>query len=531
MFKPNTARRLQYTTAAAALLCTFATGASAQNIDFPAAGVFQGAYSAKLVKEADTAIIGLSKTAAETQKDATTKSDALLKLVTDAKAADAVLAYDNAVAAQIKTQAAADDAERMLQDAALAAGALPSYSYADYVAGRLNPVDKAAIDLIIGTPTNGETQSEATVRAQNAQIRLLLAPTTASVKQLYTDYTQATGPARIAAQKAYSDAASVLARIKADNDKAQADLSTANDSSDQAVANNIKAGKAFDKADTALTLLLSPGAYLTAKEAASTATDTNKTAQDKLAYATLLPTGAGALTGIAATENTATNAKAAARALLGTSTATDSTFEVEIVRGLNNEETQRVAADVALGGLITTETTDRKAADVALGGLITTETTDRKAADVALGGLITAETTRATAAEGAEITARAAAITAEQNARSSADTNLGTRITGENTRATAAEAGLGTRITILTEQVKKDIATATAVAVALGGNSFLPGKKFNLTVNVGSYDGESALAAQFGFMVNDSLAINGGVASGFGSGSSTAVRGGFTYGW
>jgi hypothetical protein len=500
MLNQKTARRLQYktTTAAAALFCTFATGALAQNLDIPAAGVFQGAYNEELVKLANTAIIGLSKTAAETQKDATTKSDALLKLVTDAKAADAVLAYDNAAAAQIKTQAAADDAESTLQDAALAAGAPPSYSYADYVAGRLNPVDESTIDGIIGTPANGETQSEATVREQTARIKILLAPTTDSVKQLYQDYTQATGPARIAAQKAYSDAASVLARIKTDTEKTQADLLAANDSSDKAVAANIKAGAAFDKADTALTLLLSPDAYLSAKLAASNATATNKSAQDELAYATLLPTGAGALTGIAATENTATNAKAAARALLGTSTATDSTFEVEIVRGLNNEETQRVAADVVLGGRIDTEAKARGDADVVLGGRIDTEAKTRGDADVVLGGRITTETTE----------------------RKAADVALGGRIDSANTR-----------ITILTEQVKKDIATATAVAVALGGNSFLPGKKFNLTVNVGSYDGESALAAQFGFMVNDSLAINGGVASGFGSGSSTAVRGGFTYGW
>jgi hypothetical protein len=169
---------------------------------------------------------------------------------------------------------------------------------------------------------------------------------------------------------------------------------------------------------------------------------------------------------------------------------------------------------------------------------VTSEVARATGAETALSARVTTETSRATAAEGAEITARAAAISAEQDARSSADAALGVRVTGETTRATNAETALGgridttnTRITILTEQVKKDIAAATAVSVALGGNSFLPGKKFNLTVNVGSYDGESALAAQFGYMVNDSLAINGGVASGFGSGSSTAVRGGFTYGW
>jgi hypothetical protein len=187
-----------------------------------------------------------------------------------------------------------------------------------------------------------------------------------------------------------------------------------------------------------------------------------------------------------------------------------------------------------LGTAITDETTRATDAETALGEQITANAEISIASDLALLGLIDDETTRATDAE----TALGTRVTGETTRATGAETALGTRITGETSRATAAETALGgridstnTRITILTEQVKNDIATATAVAVALGGNSFLPGKKFNLTVNVGSYDGESALAAQFGFMVNDSLAINGGVASGFGSGSSTAVRGGFTYGW
>jgi hypothetical protein len=260
---------------------------------------------------------------------------------------------------------------------------------------------------------------------------------------------------------AYQNAVTAQTTAQAAYDKAVADAATPLSTTAAAAAKAVTASGAATSAATAQGI--TGAALVTAQSGLNTAgisgyidllitqanaqadlKTTTDDAADTLAYAARVNGGATILTGIAATANTASNAKAAARALLGTSIAGDSTSEVELVRGLNNEELQRVAADVALGG----------------------------------------------------------------------------RIDSANTR-----------ITILTAQVKKDIAAATAVSVALGGNSFLPGKKFNLTVNVGSYDGESALAAQFGFMVNDSLAINGGVASGFGSGSSTAVRGGFTYGW
>jgi hypothetical protein len=71
----------------------------------------------------------------------------------------------------------------------------------------------------------------------------------------------------------------------------------------------------------------------------------------------------------------------------------------------------------------------------------------------------------------------------------------------------------------------------TAVAVALSGAMFLPGKTFNLTGNVGAYRGAVAGAMQIGALVGDSVAINAGVAHGFNKGGKTALRAGFTFGW
>lgn len=71
----------------------------------------------------------------------------------------------------------------------------------------------------------------------------------------------------------------------------------------------------------------------------------------------------------------------------------------------------------------------------------------------------------------------------------------------------------------------------TAAAVALSGAMFLPGKSFNLTGNVGAYRGAVAGALQLGAVVNDSVAVNAGVAHGFNKGGKTAVRAGFTIGW
>ena len=70
----------------------------------------------------------------------------------------------------------------------------------------------------------------------------------------------------------------------------------------------------------------------------------------------------------------------------------------------------------------------------------------------------------------------------------------------------------------------------TAVAVALGGGFFLPAKKFNITVNYGNYEGQSAVAGSIGYLVNDSFALNAGLAAAFENGG-TGFRVGGTYGF
>jgi hypothetical protein len=79
-------------------------------------------------------------------------------------------------------------------------------------------------------------------------------------------------------------------------------------------------------------------------------------------------------------------------------------------------------------------------------------------------------------------------------------------------------------------RVSSQFRLATATAVALGGNGFIPGKRLNLTLNYGSYEGESAMSLQGAFIVNSNAYVNMGLASGI-SGSGTAFRTGLTLGW
>ena len=449
MSRPTTASRLQYitTTAAAALFCTFATGASAQQfLDAPLAGVLQGQYGADAVKAVTASAADATKAIAAQQKlvdAATTAANAVLTTAAKTTAANTYVAKSTADAAALAlvdtTSTALDEA-----NSAVAAANLVSAPLATAVTSAATALTnaKTATAAALATYSAPGGSNPANLTAYNAAVAAQTLAQTAS------DTAVATAAPKLAATAAATATAVTASGAAASAVTAQGITNAALQTAAAGLGTAGIGGYAA---------LLTTQA--SAQQGLANVTDD---AADTLAYAARVNSGATILTGIAATANTALNAKAAARALLGTSIAGDSTSEVEVVRGLNNEELQRVAADVVLGGRITTETTRATTAETALGGRIDT-------------------------------------------------TN--------------------TRITILTAQVKKDIAAATAVSVALGGNSFLPGKKFNLTVNVGSYDGESALAAQFGFMVNDSLAINGGVASGFGSGSSTAVRGGFTYGW
>jgi len=86
---------------------------------------------------------------------------------------------------------------------------------------------------------------------------------------------------------------------------------------------------------------------------------------------------------------------------------------------------------------------------------------------------------------------------------------------------------LGKRI----DRVDRQASAGTASAIALSGNSFLPGKSFNLTGNVGTYRGAVAMALQVGAMVSPNVALNAGVAKGLNKNGKVGARAGFTVGW
>lgn len=100
----------------------------------------------------------------------------------------------------------------------------------------------------------------------------------------------------------------------------------------------------------------------------------------------------------------------------------------------------------------------------------------------------------------------------------------------QNNRLTTLEAAsisIGDQI----DRVADRAAGGTAVAIALGGNAFLPGKNFNLTGNVGVYRSKVAAALQLGAMIGPNAALNAGVATGFNHDGKVGARAGFTFGW
>ena len=81
------------------------------------------------------------------------------------------------------------------------------------------------------------------------------------------------------------------------------------------------------------------------------------------------------------------------------------------------------------------------------------------------------------------------------------------------------------------DRVDERASAGTAVAIAMGGNTLIPGKQFSLTGNVGTYRGAHAAALQIGAMIGENAAFNAGVATGFNKGGKFGARAGFTFGW
>jgi hypothetical protein len=77
---------------------------------------------------------------------------------------------------------------------------------------------------------------------------------------------------------------------------------------------------------------------------------------------------------------------------------------------------------------------------------------------------------------------------------------------------------------------RKQAASGTAVAAAMSGAYFLPGKRFSITGNLSDYLGEGAFAFDIGYLITPNIALNASVASAFSYGG-TAGRIGATYGF
>lgn len=180
------------------------------------------------------------------------------------------------------------------------------------------------------------------------------------------------------------------------------------------------------------------------------------------------------------------------------------------------------AGDAVNVAQLSAEEQERRLADFALSRDIATETFQRTRADAALQQRILRETEARQ-----EL---AADLQSESNARAAADLALSNRITGLGNRVDA----LTTRVDTIekrVDRIDRKLASSTAVAVAMSGNTFLPNTSFNLTANVATYDGAQAGAFQVGAMVSDHVAVNAGVASAFNKGGKPAGRVGFTVGW
>jgi len=134
-----------------------------------------------------------------------------------------------------------------------------------------------------------------------------------------------------------------------------------------------------------------------------------------------------------------------------------------------------------------------------------------------------------------------AAVTLAQNGNAAATTGQLWQTNQAVAANTAAIASLDGRVDLLegltvdlgkrVDRVDRRSSAGTATAIALSGNSFLPGKSFNLTGNVGTYRGAVAMALQLGALVGENVALNAGVAKSLNKSGKLGARAGFTVGW
>ncbi|PLK27566.1 hypothetical protein C0V78_12205 [Novosphingobium sp. TH158] len=174
---------------------------------------------------------------------------------------------------------------------------------------------------------------------------------------------------------------------------------------------------------------------------------------------------------------------------------------------------------------------ERKIVNVAAG------TVSASSTDAVNGSQLQAEITRATAAEALLTTNLNNEITARTNADALLTNNLNTEITNRTNADINLQNqinAMGTSLSSLTSRVgrlENYAAASTAVAVAMGGATFLPDKKVSMTANVATYDGAYAGSFQLNALVSPNVAVNAGVATGFNKGGKTAGRVGLTFGF
>lgn len=148
--------------------------------------------------------------------------------------------------------------------------------------------------------------------------------------------------------------------------------------------------------------------------------------------------------------------------------------------------------------------------------------------------VIVAQLSEETLARAAAISTLQTALANEAATRTAAVATLQSNVMAESAARLAADNAMAGRIAALESQVasnRRYAAAGTAVATALSGATFLPGTAFNVTANVGAYDGAKAAAVQMNVLASPNVALNAGLATGFNYDGKTAGRIGITFGW
>lgn len=153
-------------------------------------------------------------------------------------------------------------------------------------------------------------------------------------------------------------------------------------------------------------------------------------------------------------------------------------------------------------------------------------------------GTVSATTVSATNVNATNVTAANVSVTGGLNMNGNRITNVGTPTAltdaankGYVDSQIATVSGSISSLASLVEANRKRSDAGIATAVALSGASFLPGKRINVTANIGAFRDEVAIAGQLGVLVSDNVALNAGVSTSFHSYGGTSVRGGVTFGF